>query len=149
LSSFTPEQMQILLYGTGKEQLKVRFSRHGGEGSGRLFTTKFEGIINNLQRRHRDTQSDYSRSEIEKYMASIPCSECEGKRLRPEALGVLISGKPIVDITHLSITEALAWFDTLAGDATPLSTRDQTIARQILKEIRSRLEFLVDVGLNY
>ena len=143
----TPEQLNAVLYGTGEQVLALRFTNQYGRTQ--HYNTKFEGVVNNLERRYRETDSDYIRTEIEKYMAAIPCGVCKGKRLRPEALGVLIDGKSIVDVTSLSIQKARSWADGLAAPSTPLNQRDQTIAYQILKEIRSRLEFLVDVGLDY
>jgi excinuclease ABC subunit A len=141
------EHLDAVLNGTGDTVIKMRFTNQYGRTQS--YETKYEGVLNNLQRRYRETDSDYVRNEIEKYMASIPCGACKGKRLRPEALGVLIDGRDITSVTDLSIAEAHTWALALSGDDTPLSTRDQTIARQILKEIRSRLEFLVDVGLDY
>ena len=141
------DQLQAVLLGTGDTTIRMRFTNQYGRTQ--AYDTKYEGVVNNLQRRYRETDSDYVRNEIEKYMASIPCPTCKGKRLRPEALGVLVDGNDITSVTDLSIAEALAWADHLASQDTPLSTRDQTIARQILKEIRSRLQFLVDVGLDY
>jgi excinuclease ABC subunit A len=140
-------QLNALLYGTGEQQLPLRFTNQYGRTQ--VYDTKFEGVVNNLERRYRETDSDYVRAEIEKYMAQIPCAACKGRRLRPEALSVLIDGKTISDVTRLSITAAREWAEGLAGPDTPLNVREQTIARQILKEIRSRLEFLVDVGLDY
>ncbi len=141
------KQLHALMYGTGEKKLRLRFTNQYGRTQ--TYDTKFEGVVTNLQRRYKETDSEYIRTEIEKYMGSVPCPECRGKRLRKEALGVLIDGKPIVDVTNLSITKAKAWFDRLAAPDTPLNAREQTIAFQILKEIRGRLEFLVDVGLEY
>ncbi|MBK7726453.1 MAG: excinuclease ABC subunit UvrA [Dehalococcoidia bacterium] len=141
------KQMQALMYGTGERLLRLRFTNQYGRTQ--TYDTKFEGVVTNLQRRYKETDSDYIRTEIEKYMGSVPCPECKGRRLRREALGVLIDGKPIVEVTNLSITRARAWFDHLASPETPLNVRERTIAYQILKEIRGRLEFLVDVGLEY
>ncbi len=141
------KQLHTLMYGTGEKLLRLRFTNQYGRTQ--TYDTKFEGVVTNLQRRYKETDSEYIRAEIEKYMGSVPCPECKGRRLRKEALGVLIDGKPIVEVTNLSITKAKAWFDRLAAPDTPLNTREQTIAYQILKEIRGRLEFLVDVGLEY
>ena len=139
--------MQALLYGTGDRQLRLKFTNQYGRTQ--TYDTKFEGVVSNLQRRYKETDSDYIRTEIEKYMGSVPCPDCKGRRLRREALGVLIDEKPIVEVTNLSITKAKAWFDRLAAPDSPMNTRERTIAFQILKEIRGRLEFLVDVGLEY
>ncbi|MBI2766579.1 MAG: excinuclease ABC subunit UvrA [Chloroflexi bacterium] len=141
------EQLDAVLFGTGDRVLPLRFTNQYGRTQ--VYDSKFEGVVNNLARRYKETDSDYIRTEIEKYMASIPCSVCQGRRLRPEALAVLIDGKSISEVTDLSIADGLAWADHLAAPETPLSQREQTIAYQILKEIRGRLQFLVDVGLDY
>ncbi len=147
ISQLTEAQLRALLYGTGDRLLRLRFTNQYGRTQ--VYDTRYEGVVPNLQRRYKDTDSDYVRAEIEKYMAAIPCPACQGRRLRPEALAVLVDGLPISAASAMSIAEARAWFDRLAGPETPLSPRDQAIARQVLKEIRSRLEFLVDVGLDY
>jgi excinuclease ABC subunit A len=141
------EQMKAILYGVGEERLSLRFTNDYGRTQ--QYDAKFEGVVNNLQRRYKETDSDWVRTEIEKYMASIPCAACRGRRLRPEALAVTIDGRPITQVTDFSITEARGWFARLASPETALNRREQTIAVQILKEIRSRLDFLVDVGLEY
>ncbi len=147
ISELNEQQLNAVMYGTGAKTLKLQFTNQYGRTQ--TYDTKFEGVVTNLQRRYKETDSDYIRTEIEKYMGSVPCPDCKGRRLRKEALGVLIDGKPVVEVTNLSITKARAWFDRLASPETPLNTREQTIAFQILKEIRGRLEFLVDVGLEY
>jgi len=147
IAGLTESQLHALLYGTGEKLLRLRFTNQYGRTQ--VYDTRYEGVIPNLQRRYKETDSDYVRAEIEKYMAAIPCPECKGRRLRPEALSVLVDGQPITAVTAMSIAEARAWFDRLAGPESPLSARDQAIAVQVLKEIRSRLEFLVDVGLDY
>ncbi|GAB4324878.1 MAG: excinuclease ABC subunit UvrA [Dehalococcoidia bacterium] len=147
IRELTEEQLDAVLFGSGDRKLTLEFTNQHGRT--RTYEARYEGIVNNLQRRYRETDSDYVRAEIEKYMAAVPCNACKGQRLRPEALAVRIDGRNIVDVTAGNISETLAWFDRLAAPDTPLSTREQTIARQILKEIRSRLEFLVDVGLDY
>ena len=147
IRELTEEQLNVILYGSGEEKLRLRFTNDYGRT--RYYDARFEGVINNLQRRHKETDSDYVRSDIERYMGAVPCPGCEGQRLRPEALGVRIDERTVVSVTNGSITETLHWFDTLAAPDTPLSEREQTIARQILKEIRSRLQFLIDVGLEY
>ncbi len=147
ISELSDEQLHAVLYGTGDRLLRLRFTNQYGRTQ--TYDTKFEGVVKNLQRRYKETDSDYIRTDIEKYMGAIPCPECKGLRLRKEARSVLIDGRPIVEVTNLSITAARQWFDRLAGPDTPLNQREQTIAYQILKEIRSRLEFLVDVGLEY
>ncbi|NIM46803.1 MAG: excinuclease ABC subunit UvrA, partial [Candidatus Aenigmarchaeota archaeon] len=130
----------IVFYGTGDETIKVEGSRFGGGD----FITTYEGVIPNLERRYKETDSDYIRKEIEKYMRVRLCPKCEGKRLKPEVLAVTIAKKSIYDITTLSITRALEFFEKLT-----LTEREQIIARQILKEIKERLSFLLNVGLDY
>ncbi len=147
IRDLTDEQLNVILYGSGEEKLHLRFTNDYGRT--RYYDARFEGVMNNLQRRHKETDSDYVRSDIERYMGAVPCPNCDGQRLRPEGLGVRIDGRTVVDITTASITETLHWFEMLDGPETPLSEREQTIARQILKEIRSRLQFLIDVGMEY
>lgn len=133
-----PADLKILLYGAPGEQISMR-----GPG-GRTYHTTYEGVIPNLQRRYHETDSEYVRKEISKYMAEHECHVCKGQRLKPEILAVTVAGKSIVDVTTLSIDAAVGFFSTLK-----LTEKEQTIARQILKEIRSRLSFLNDVGLSY
>jgi excinuclease ABC subunit A len=147
VGELTEKQLNSLMYGTGDKTLRLRFTNQYGRTQ--TYDTKFEGVVTNLQRRYKETDSEYIRTEIEKYMGSVACPECKGRRLRKEALGVLIDGKPIDNVTNLSITAAKKYFDRLAATDTPLNAREQAIAFQILKEIRGRLEFLVDVGLEY
>ncbi len=147
IRELTPEQLDVILHGSGEEKLRLRFTNDHGRT--RHYETRFEGVVNNLQRRHKETDSDYVRADIERYMGAVPCPDCGGRRLRPEALGVRIDGRTVVDATDGDITATLRWFDRLDGPETPLGERERTIARQILKEIRSRLRFLIDVGLEY
>ncbi|KNZ68435.1 excinuclease ABC subunit A [Thermincola ferriacetica] len=137
----TPEQVHIVLYGTGGRPIEMRFAK---EGRDHRFNTSFEGVINNLARRYRETTSDWAREEIEEYMSTSPCPECGGARLKKESLAVKIAGRSIYDVTRLSVAEALEFFNRLQ-----MTEREQVIARQVLKEIRERLKFLVNVGLDY
>ena len=137
------EALQYLLYAPRGERVVVRYRHERGENS---YEATFEGLVPNLERRYRETDSEYVKSEIERYMVERPCPACNGKRLRPEALSVTIDGKTIADVAALSVTEALEW---ATGLRPRLSQREATIARQVLKEIRARLGFLVDVGLDY
>ncbi len=152
--SLTAEQLDLILYGNGGRTLKVNFQGH--DGRSRSHTITFEGVIPNLKRRFAETSSDYIREEIGRYMTQRPCPTCGGAPLKPEALGVLIDGRSIVDVTRMAVTESLAWARALDGRGdgavqgpTVLSERERLIARQVLKEIRERLGFLVDVGLDY
>ncbi|KAB2952174.1 excinuclease ABC subunit UvrA [Heliorestis acidaminivorans] len=140
--NLSDEALKIILYGTGKEKIKVEFLNFDGEK--RLFESPFEGVITNLQRRHRETQSDWSREDIEEYMVQKPCPQCGGARLKPESLAVLIGEKNIHQITEMSVEESYRFFEQVE-----LTEREAIIARQILKEIRERLGFLNNVGLNY
>ncbi len=137
-ASISAANMQRILYGTGDEVYSVSL------GSGRSFNTTYEGVIPNLERRHKETESDFMRRDIERFMQEKPCSACKGLRLKPEVLAVTIDGNSIMDTCNLSIDEALEYFTHLKLNAT-----ETQIARLVLKEIASRLQFLVDVGLNY
>lgn len=134
----TTEQMEILMYGTGKDTYKVAL------GGGRHFDTTYEGVVNNLERRHKETDSEFIRRDIERFMQEKPCHACQGRRLKPEVLAITLNNKSIMDVCMLSIDDALSWFEGLTLDA-----KQQKIAEMILKEIKSRLKFLSDVGLNY
>ncbi len=137
-SELNKSQLDKILYGTGSETYRVSL------GIGRSFNTTYEGVIPNLERRHKETESDFIRRDIEKYMQERPCHACGGKRLKPEVLAVTVAGKSITDICELSIDETIDFFNHIKLDATGSS-----IAKQILKEISARLKFLQDVGLNY
>ncbi len=132
---------QAILYGTNGEKIKmVRKSDWGGG----IYNAPFEGLIPNLERRYRDTESEYSKKEIESIMVACECPDCKGKRLNPIALAVTVGEKSIYDITVMSIDEAFEFFDSLK-----LSDYDLMIAKPIIKEIKSRLRFLTNVGLDY
>ena len=149
VKNLSQEHLKALLYGNG-EGVMVRYRDHHGRI--REYYSGFEGVIPNLERRYRETESDYTRAEIERYMSSYPCPTCQGKRLKPESLSVTINGKNIIEVTSMSVTEALGWVQAISGEKTGqpmLSPRELTIARQILKEIRARLGFLIDIGLDY
>ena len=113
------------------------------------YNAPFEGVIPNLQRRYNETKSDYIKNQISQYMREIPCKECGGKRLRPEALAVTIDGKNIIEVTDWSVSAALDWMHHLEEDNSVLSGKQRVIAEKVFKEIISRLEFLVNVGLDY
>ncbi|MEW6066311.1 MAG: excinuclease ABC subunit UvrA [Bacillota bacterium] len=136
------KHLQVILYGTGNE--KVKFHYTDGYGHVHRYEVPFEGIIGNLSRRYRETQSEAMREEFEKYMSIKPCPSCKGARLKPEALAVKVGGKNIAEVTALPVSEALKFFNNL-----DLTERERLIARQILKEINERLGFLVNVGLDY
>lgn len=134
----TSEQLNMVLYGTGDTVYTVPL------GVGRSFDTTFEGVIPNLERRYKETESDFVRRDIEKFMQERPCHACSGRRLKPEVLAVTVANRSIIDVCELSIDDAITFFKTIT-----LNEVEQTIARQILKEINARLIFLQDVGLNY
>jgi excinuclease ABC subunit A len=189
VGELSKNQMNIILYG-GKHGDTITMNYVNQDGHERRFQTNYEGVVPNLQRRYRETTSDYIRGELERYMTSRPCPTCGGKRLRPEALAVTVLGHNIDAVSHFSVTAAVRWVGTLAGaredsqaepegfeisdngggrrlpalastaalrigsdevvpPSSPLSQREYTIARQILKELHARLRFLVDVGLDY
>ena len=137
------EVRDMLLYGSGDRE--IRFSYDDGM---RAYDVKkpFEGVVNNLERRYRETDSDWTREEIGRYMSETPCAKCKGMRLKPEALAVKIAMEPISTITELSVRDALAWYEKLPKK---LNAKQNEIAGRILKEINERLIFLLDVGLDY
>jgi excinuclease ABC subunit A len=141
------DHQELVLNGTKGE--KVRLHYHNRDGRQATFDTAFEGVIGNLQRRYRETNSEYIREKISEYMSDRPCPTCQGKRLRPEALAVTVNGVNILQITEWPVLRSLEWARQLAGSKTPLTSRQQAISDRILKEIVSRLGFLVNVGLEY
>jgi excinuclease ABC subunit A len=137
----SPRVQEVLLYGSGKEKVQFYYDK----GDRRFFFKKgFEGLIPQLERRYHETDSDAVRDEIDRYMNTRPCPGCDGARLRPESLNVKIDGASIYELTRLSVKDVVSYFKRL-----PLSKKDRTIASRILKEIRERLEFLVNVGVDY
>ncbi len=151
VKNLSEEHLNIILYGSRGRSVTVTHETQLGKHY--EWDTSFEGVIPNLERRYRDTESDYVRSEIERYMTASPCPGCKGQRLKPEVLGVTIGDLNISKVTAMSIELALDWTRVLDGTKEKskpvLSEREQLIARQILKEIRARLGFLMDVGLDY
>ena len=137
------EAKRIILYGNDGERIKM--TRRMEYGTGEYYTA-WEGVVNNLQRRHKETNSDWMRSELETYMSKVPCPDCHGKRLKPESLAVTVGGVNIADLCDRSVTELLEF---LAQLDTQLTEREHQIADRVLKEIRERLGFLNSVGLEY
>jgi excinuclease ABC subunit A len=137
-SQLSQKQMEIILYGTGQETYRVSLSL------GRSFNTTYEGVVPNLERRHKETDSDFIRRDIERFMQERPCHACGGKRLKPEVLAITVAERSITDICELSIDDAVDFFNGIK-----LNQTETKIAVQILKEINARLQFLKDVGLNY
>lgn len=134
------EILDIILYGTN-DQIEFSYSTTNSSGN---YKGRFEGVIPNLFRRYRESSSDYVKAEIEKLMVTKTCDVCKGKRLNPQALSVKINGKNIYDVTKMNVTNILGWINGLN-----LTAKEAKISEQIIKEIRSRLQFLVDVGLEY
>jgi excinuclease ABC subunit A len=135
-------EINLLLYGEGdRRTYRNRFGRTVRVSDG------YEGIIPNLERLYKDTESEISRQNIEQYMVSRPCLTCQGNRLKPESLAITIGGRNIMDVSNMSVTQALEWVDEIAEKV--LTEREMLIAHQILKEIKTRLGFLKDVGLDY
>ncbi len=137
-SELSEAQLKLVLYGTGDETYRIHLSQ------GRSFETTYEGVIPNLERRHRETDSDFIRRDIERFMLERPCYKCGGLRLKPEVLAITVNGTSIMDVCQLSINNAINWISNLS-----LSETETQIARMIVKEITARLQFLIDVGLDY
>jgi len=152
VSDLSPEIVKLVLHGSDGEAVTVKYQ--SSKGRTRSYDVAFEGVIPNLKRRYAGTTSDYIKEEIERYMAARPCPKCKGARLKPESLAVLVGDRSIIDVTRAPIRGLQDWFATLAKDPgtttdAVFSEREHIIGRQILKEIRERLGFLVDVGLDY
>ena len=137
----TDEQLGYFLYGTGDEKLELKRPASLGVGT---YSTPFEGVINNLERRYRETNSDYSRNDIEECMSEVECPVCKGRRLRDEYLAVTVGGRNISEVTDLSVKNGLDFFDNLK-----LTEHEGFIGERIIKEIKERLGFLKSVGLEY
>ncbi|MBQ3046913.1 MAG: excinuclease ABC subunit UvrA [Clostridia bacterium] len=137
-----PEHVyKMMLYGNNGEKIKISYDTRTFSGS---YESSWEGIIPNLERRYRETSSDYTKSEIERYMTVHPCNTCHGKRLKKEALAVTVGGKNIAELTDMAVSELKDFVSSLEFDYTKT-----LIAEPILKEIKARLDFLINVGLNY
>jgi excinuclease ABC subunit A len=144
-NKLSKDVQQIILYGSGKQEIEFEFEHTSGKGRGAgVYTSKFEGVIPHLERRYKQTESSGVRQWIENYMSVTDCPGCKGSRLRPEALAVILDRETIDSITNMSIKRALDFFNNIT-----LNKRQQAIAKQILKEVKERLRFLCDVGLDY
>jgi excinuclease ABC subunit A len=141
-ADLTSEQQDLFLYGTNGEPLQINYRNRYGRR--RSYATRFEGIVRNLERRYRETDSEWTREKIEEYMSLVPCPACGGARLRPESRAVLVSGTRIEDFTALSARRALEWVAQME-----LSETDRHVAHLILREIEERLRFLENVGIGY
>ncbi len=140
----TREQLNIILYGSGGERIRTTYEQESG-GSW-VTNTPFEGVVNNLKRLYSETKSESRKEEIMQYMRESPCTLCKGKRLKDEVLAVTVGGKSIIEITDMAVKDCLAFFDDLR---LKLTERERMIAKLILKEISARLEFMMNVGLDY
>jgi excinuclease ABC subunit A len=140
------EKVNLILFGTGGEEVSISYQKEGRQSN---FKTTFEGVIGNLMRRYRETQSEYIRNKITEFMSNKPCPACGGNRLRPEALAVTVNDANILKVTDWPVNEALDWIQVLMSASTPLNERQRIISERILKEIEARLGFLVNVGLDY
>lgn len=147
VSELTKEQLKIVLYGTGSKQIPMTYQ--GSNGNEFKFTRAFEGVITNLERRYRETNSEYIREKISEYMSDRPCPSCKGKRLNPAALAVTVDDVNIVDANSWHVLKTLEWVKKLSSKNSPLTSKQKTIAERVLKEIHERLNFLVNVGLDY
>ncbi len=142
LGELPADQVEILLYGLGRELISFPYTNRAGRE--RIYEAPFDGLIPALERRYRESTSEWIRQDVEQYMSVRMCAECGGRRLRPEVLGVTVGGKNIMEVTELSIKDCLAYFQNLN-----LTAREELIGGRVLKEIKERLGFMVNVGLDY
>ncbi|MCE7905104.1 MAG: excinuclease ABC subunit UvrA [Anaerolineae bacterium CFX3] len=144
VKDLTEEQLNIILYGTGSRQVQMTY--HNSSGNEFKFSRAFEGVITNLERRYKDTNSEYIRAKVSEFMSNKPCPTCGGKRLRPEAIAVTVDDANIIDVTGWPVIQTQEWASKLGKK---LTSRQKAISERILKEIVERLTFLVNVGLDY
>ncbi|MEW6621890.1 MAG: excinuclease ABC subunit UvrA [Bacillota bacterium] len=142
VEELSQEHLKIILYGSRGVKLKFRYKNRFG--TRKTYVASFEGVIPNLERRYKESQSDWVRAEIEEFMSTSPCPDCGGSRLRHESLWVLIGGKNIYEFTRMSVAESLRFLQEVS-----FTDRERLIAHQVIKEIRERLSFMVNVGLDY
>ena len=147
VKELTKEQMKIVLYGTGDKQIQMTYQNSNGNEF--KFTRAFEGVITNMERRYRETNSEYIREKISEFMSDRPCPSCGGKRLNPAALAVTVDNVNIVEANSWPVSTTLEWVKKISGKNSPLTSKQKTIAERVIKEIHERLNFLVNVGLNY
>ena len=147
VNELTKQQLDIVLYGTNGKEIEMRYkSANGNEFN---FKRAFEGVVTNLERRYRETNSEYIRSKISEFMSDRPCPTCGGARLNPAALAVTVEDVNIITVTGWPIQTALDWIEKISGEKSSLNIRQKTIAERVIKEIHERLNFLVNVGLDY
>jgi excinuclease ABC subunit A len=147
VKSLPLKKLDLVLYGTKGNRITLHYRNKDGREA--TWQTAFEGVIRNLQRRYKETSSEYIREKLSDVMSERKCPSCDGARLRKEALHVTIGKKNIIEVTHWPVVRTLEWVRKLCGSETPLDARQQVIAERILKEIQNRLGFLVNVGLDY
>ncbi|MGZ9190469.1 MAG: excinuclease ABC subunit UvrA, partial [Nitrospira sp.] len=143
----TQDQLKVILYGTGDRQVQMTYKNSNGHEF--RFSRAFEGVITNLERRYKETNSEYIREKINEFMSDRPCPACQGKRLNPAALAVTVDDVNIITVTSWPVLNTLEWVKKLAAKNSPLTSKQKAIAERILKEITERLFFLVNVGLDY
>ncbi len=147
LQDLSKEQLKIVLYGTGDKQIAMTYqSANGNEFK---FSRAFEGVITNLERRYKETNSDFIREKISEFMSDRPCPTCKGKRLNAGALAVTVDDVNIIEATSWAVLQTLEWVKKLMGKNSSLTSKQKAIAERVLKEIHERLNFLVNVGLDY
>jgi len=147
VKEISKDQLKIILYGTGEKQIQMTYKNTNGNEF--KFTRAFEGVITNLERRYRETNSEWMREKISEFMSDRPCPTCKGKRLNPAALAVTVDDINIVEANSWPVLETLDWVKKIAGKNSPLTSKQKTIAERVIKEIHERLTFLVNVGLDY
>jgi excinuclease ABC subunit A len=147
IRELTKAQLDIILYGTGDRQVQMTYRNSNGNEF--RFSRAFEGVITNLERRYRETNSEYIRQKISEFMSDRPCPTCQGKRLNPAALAVTVDDVNIITATSWPVLKTLDWVKRLYGKNSPLTSKQRAIAERVLKEISERLSFLVNVGLDY
>ncbi len=147
VKDLSKENLKIVLYGTGEKQIQMTYQNANGNEF--KFTRAFEGVITNLERRYRETNSEYIREKISEFMSDRPCPSCGGKRLNPSALAVTVDGVNIVEANSWPVSTTLEWVKKISGKNSPLTAKQRTIAERVIREIHERLNFLVNVGLNY
>ena len=147
ISELKDEDIKLILYGTDNKPIQMVYKNTSGNEF--KFTRAFEGVITNLERRYRETSSEWMREKISEYMSDRPCPSCKGKRLNPAALAVTVDDINIVEANSWPVLQTLEWVKKISGKKSPLTSKQKTIAERVIKEIHERLNFLVNVGLDY
>jgi excinuclease ABC subunit A len=147
VKELSKEHLKIVLYGTGDRQIQMTYQNANGNEF--KFTRAFEGVITNMERRYKETNSEYIREKISEFMSDRPCPTCGGKRLNPAALAVTVDNINIVEANSWPVLQTLEWVKKISGKNSPLTSKQKTIAERVIKEIHERLNFLVNVGLDY